>query len=193
MFRDFLKWRAHGVSEGNSRTTKSTAVTPLTRPRSSPAELFKKFYSFANLLRCHVINKTYSTIITYFLKNSFKVMQYIHKANLITMTYLSWTHVLGNRVASRTPCHGSAGTGFLNRRLSTGGLANGTPLKTCTSRPWTITDRPRIGPLFVWTTSLSIIAETLTNRTARIMAITNCGCNVNTPRKDGIFYVFPNQ
>lgn len=64
-------------------------------------------------------------------------------------------HEGGNRVASNTPCHGSAGTGLRKRRPSTGGFANGTPLNTCTSRPSTIVERPRIGPLLVCTTSRS--------------------------------------
>lgn len=56
-----------------------------------------------------------------------------------------------------TPCHGSAGTGFRNLRLSIGGLANGIPWKMCTSWPSTNVEEPRIGPLLVCTTSLSII------------------------------------
>lgn len=76
------------------------------------------------------------------------------------VTYRSWTHVGGSRVASKTPCHGSAGTGFLKRKPSIGGFANGTPLNTCTSRPSTLTERPRIGPELVCTTSLSIIQQT---------------------------------
>lgn len=66
-------------------------------------------------------------------------------------------HDGGNRVASKTPCHGSAGTGLRKRRPSTGGFAKGTPLNTCTSRPSTIVERPRMGPLLVWTTSRSKI------------------------------------
>lgn len=75
-------------------------------------------------------------------------------------TYRSCTQAGGNRVASKTPCHGSAGTGFRNLNRSTGGFANGTPLNTCTSRPSTLTERPRIGPELVCTTSRSIIPKT---------------------------------
>lgn len=63
-------------------------------------------------------------------------------------------------MASRTPCHGSAGTGLRKRSPSIGGLAYGTPLKTCTSRPSTLTDLPRIGPELVCTTSRSMMAVT---------------------------------
>lgn len=56
-----------------------------------------------------------------------------------------------------TPCHGSAGTGLRKRRLSIGGFANGIPWKTWTSWPSTKVDEPRIGPLLVCTTSLSMI------------------------------------
>lgn len=91
--------------------------------------------------------------------------------------YRSCTHVGGNRVASKTPCHGSAGTGFLKRNPSTGGLANGTPLNTCTSRPSTFAERPRIGPELVCTTNLSIMpyaGGTICAHIVNVIIGTNC-------------------
>lgn len=46
-----------------------------------------------------------------------------------------------------------------------GGLAYGTPWKTWTSWPRTCSERPRIGPVLVWTTSRSICARTVAGST----------------------------
>src|SRR5579862_6046302 len=49
-------------------------------------------------------------------------------------------HCGPNAAASRTPSHAAVGAGAWNRRLPTGGCANGTPRKTalpCSTRPLT--------------------------------------------------------
>ena len=49
-------------------------------------------------------------------------------------------HCGPNAAASRTPSHGTGGTGAWNRRFPTGGCANGRPRKTalpCSTRPLT--------------------------------------------------------
>lgn len=59
-------------------------------------------------------------------------------------------------MASRTPCQGSMGTGFRNLSGPIGGLANGIPVKICTSLPITVLAYPLTSPLFVSTTSGSL-------------------------------------
>lgn len=130
------------------------------------------FYGILTLLPCDRIHRG-NSIVPLFGRNKMERTNAREGDGDTKVTYRSWTHVGGSRVASKTPCHGSAGTGFLKRKPSIGGFANGTPLNTCTSRPSTLTERPRIGPELVCTTSLSIIQQTGWNRFTHVEIITN--------------------